>query len=501
MRRSRPETTPPRRNRTLRLGLAIAAGAAIVLLVVLMAGPQVVLSRGLLRKWVNTHPEKFFLEYDSATAWPPGIVRIRGLRIRASDPNVEYFFSMAEARISISFVDLLARRFHATSVRATGFVFRLRILEPAGERSRAHEANLPPIPGFPEPPIRTPEKAEPASTKRPWAIVVDGLDADPATEIWIDLYRFRGHARVTGGFSLRPHEHAQVAPSAVEFVAGDVALGDQPMLSGATGRASATIQPFDPSKVRGNQVWPYISGEFRISGQAPDLAFLDYFLRKSPEPRLAGGRGPAAADVRVEKGIGTGSVDLAAKKVEARYTDAVIRADATVRGRVRRWDFEHDAIDLSGTRVSLDHVATSGKHQDSRDWWGRFDLDSARVAHGFFTDVRAHCRDARPLFRLFDVRLPGWAQGVLELEGLEAKARVGLAPKLVEVRDLDASGGRFHLAGDYLKRGDDRDGGILVESAPLAVGVEMDGKKSRIKLLGARKWFQERRRNEDARRR
>src|SRR5262249_25973322 len=151
------------------------------------------------------------------------------------------------------------------------------------------------------------------------------------------------------------------------------------------------------------------------------------FLRKSPEPRLAGGRGKASADVNVKKGIGTGPVDLVARGAEARYTDALIRADAAVRGQVKRWDFERETIDLSGTSISLTRASSSGRHQDSREWWGSFELDSARVERGFRTDVRAHCRDARPLFRLFDVELPGWAQGLLKLEGFEAKARVGLA--------------------------------------------------------------------------
>ena len=478
-------------------GILVGLGVVLALLLALvLAGPPLVLSRGLVRKWINTDPDKFLLEYDSATSWPPGMVHVRGLRIRARDPNVEYFFRMEEARVSVSLLDLLARRFHATHVRGSGLVFRLRIREAPEARSRAHEARLPSIPGYPDPPLRDSGHGAPPDAKRPgkpWAVVVEGLNVDPASEIWIELYRFRGHARVTGGFALRPRERAQVAPSAVDFVSGSIALGDEPMLGEARGRASATIDPFDPSKVRGNEVWPYISGEFRIAGEVPDLAFLDHFLRKSPEPRLDGGRGPADADVRVEKGVGRGRVRLAARAVQARYPDAVIRADAEVDGTVRGWDFEHDAIDLSGTRIELTHVVSAGRHQDSRDWWGRFDLVSGQVKRGFSTSVRAHCRDARPLFRLFEIGLPGWAQGLLTLDGLDARARVHLAPKVAEVHDLDAAGGKFHLTGDYVKRGTERKGGILVESGPLAVGVEMRGPKSSLKLLGARKWFEQER--------
>jgi hypothetical protein len=86
----------------------------------------VIVSTRLLRGWVNGKPEELLLSYDDASSWIPGVIRMRGLSMRGSDPNVQWFFRMEKATISVSLLDLFRRRFHATRVRAEGLVFRLR---------------------------------------------------------------------------------------------------------------------------------------------------------------------------------------------------------------------------------------------------------------------------------------------------------------------------------------------------------------------------------------
>ena len=68
--------------------------------------------------------------------------------MRGSDPNVQWFFRMENATISISLLDLFQKRFHATRVRAEGLVFRLREKQKKSETSAPHAALLPPIAGF-----------------------------------------------------------------------------------------------------------------------------------------------------------------------------------------------------------------------------------------------------------------------------------------------------------------------------------------------------------------
>ena len=413
--------------------------------------------------------------------------------MRGSDPTIQWYARMDDATIQISLVDLLFRRFHATRVRARGLTFRLREREEEKEVSPPHAARLPDIPGFANPPRQAagpaPEPTE-SERRRFWAVLVEDLIADPAPEIWIEIYRFRGHARVTGSFLVHPHVRAWVGPAAVRFLDGDIVLApDQPLLSRCSGSVSTVISPYDPERVRGDDVWPLIDGDARLHGRLSDLRFLNHFLRHSREPRLEGGGGTAAIDVRFLRGIGTGRVDFEEPRVTFSYGDASLRGRAAGRFEIRRWEQQHGEIDFSGSRIALTEVATAGDPHPSEDWWGRFDFDHARLRDGLDARPRVTCRDARPLYTLLRAQLPGWAEGILKLDGLEASARVRLAHDLVEVQDLDANGGRFHLAGRYRERGDIRQGAFLVERGALAVGVEISGGASRVRLLGARSWF------------
>lgn len=476
----------------------IGIAAAVLAIGVAVAGwlcVHVIVSTGRLKKWVNESPEDLFLDYEAASAWTPGVIRMRGLTVRGSDPNVQWHFRMERATLSISLLDLLRKEFHATSVRAEGLVFRLREKVRKPEYSEAHDKRVPSIPGFSDPPWKTAvEEPPPLSARekrRFWTIHIENLVADPAPDIWIELYRFRGHARVTGGFLLRPHREAKIGPAAVEFLEGRFELGpDQPILSAASGKGDCVFDRYDPDSVRGDEIWRRISGNMSVEGRVEDLRFLNHFLRRTREPRLEGTGGKARLTVKIDHGKGRGGGDFDLRRTTFRYAGGTVAGRASGRLAIPRWDFGNDDMEISGSRVELAGVTTEGTRHDERDWWGRFDIPSGHIHGGLKAQTSVSCRDARPLYTLFAAKLPGWAEGILKLEGVTAKARVRLAPGLVEVQDLDASGGKFHIAGRYRDRKDDRRGAFLVETGILAVGVEIEGSSSHVKLLGARKWFE-----------
>jgi hypothetical protein len=474
----------------------IFALGAIALAVVFCAAVHVIVSGPLLRKWVNTDPEELLLDYDAASSWIPGKIRLRGLRMRGSDPNVQWFFRMENATISISLFDLFHKQFHATRVRAEGLAFRLREKQKKSELSAAHVARLPSIPGFSDPPLAVPTQEPPPLSAREkrrfWSVRVENLLADPTPDIWIEMYRFRGRARVTGGFTLRPHVRAAIGPAAVEFLSGDFLLApSEPMLSAASGRGDCVIDPYAPDEVRGQQIWSRISGSIRMEGRMEDLRFLNHYLRHAPEPRFSGGGGRGRFAVAFDHGIGRGEGDFEVKRVVARYKAGTLAGRASGRLAVPRWDVEKDDMQISGSRIELANITTTGTRHDERDWWGRFDIVSGRLHDGLSARTSVACRDARPLYTLVAAKLPGWVEGILKLEGMKGTARVRFASQLIEVEGLEVSGGKFHIAGRYRQKKEDRRGAFLVETGPLAVGVSIEGPASQVKLLGARKWFQE----------
>jgi hypothetical protein len=476
--------------------LSITVALAVVFLVAAsFAAVHLIVSTGALRDWVNTDPETLLVDYESGSSWVPGIIRLRGLTMRGSDQNVQWWFQMEEANISVSLVDLLRKRFHATSVRARGLVFRLREKVEKKELSQPHLARLPKIPGFGDPPLKitTGQPPPPAvAGKRYWTVLVEDLSADPTPEIWIELFRFAGHARVTGGFSIRPHVQARVGPAAVRFLSGAVTLGGkESLLTSASGLGTCVIEAYDPERVSGSHVWPYISGRMQLDGGLADLAFLNYFLGNPKEPRLTAGAGHASVNVGFDHGIGRGEARFDARGVTARYSKGALSGRVSGRLAVTRWDMEGDLLDISGSHVDLADIVTNATAHDERDWWGHFQFPSGELHEGLTANTVVEARDARPLYTLFRANLPGWTQGILKLDGIHATARVHLGSDLVEVRGLEAQGGRFHIAGEYDQKKNLERGAFLVETGALALGLEIDAAASRLHLLGARKWFEE----------
>jgi hypothetical protein len=243
-------------------------------------------------------------------------------------------------------------------------------------------------------------------------------------------------------------------------------------------------------------VWPFITGRVALKGPLAGLDFLDHFLGDPPAPRISGGGGTADLAVDVKAGHGTGRLTTESRRVQARYVKADIAADVSARVRIRDWDFVHDRIDIGGTEIDLAHASAVEAGPDSRDWWGHFVLPSAQIRSGrpdaFAASVSLRCRDARPLFTLFQIGLPGWIRGLLKLEGIEAHGKIGLGSRYTDVEGLEAAGGAFRIHGFYRERATARNGAFLIESGSLAAGLDIEGPASKLKLTGARKWFEER---------
>jgi hypothetical protein len=472
--------------------LAILASLAAVV----VAAPSFILRRGLLLRWMNGDPGKLLLSYASASAPGPGRIVVTGLELRGSDPNVQWWFRMERADIRYSPLDLLAKRFHATSVRATGLAFRIRQRLPARHATAAARAPLPPIPGFGAVPVQggPPFFAPPEPPENYWQVQIDDLVA-PAREIWFDAYRYEGDARVSGSFSLWPQKKAIVGPVRVDFLGGSVRLGDEVAVRGFRASVDGRIAPFDPRAVRGNEVYRFISGSAHAAGEMPAVSCLNYYLRDAAEPRLSGGRGKIAGDLTLKDGRGTLSATLAAGGARAAYLRTTLSGSVVVELRMNDWRPAEAFGTLHGTRFSLSDVSTSAASgKESPRWWGEFDVGPGKLRS---TDsglelsgrVAARCRDARPLYTLFQVGLPKWAQGIFRLSEFRGGADVVLGPAVVEVKRLEASGGRISIAGDYRERGRATRGAFLVSTGSLSVGIDVDGAKPSLKLAGAKSWF------------
>jgi hypothetical protein len=475
--------TIPRKAIFVFLGFLLASG---ILLLGYAGVAHWILSGRRLRTWINTTPATSLLDYDEAVSTWPGRFRVRNLRIRGSDPNVEWIVVLEEARVDYSLAALLTRTFRVDRVRGSGLRFRLREkLDPTSASQPPRF--LPPIPGFPDPPVREPAPEAPAQDGHPWTIDIRGLSIDRFDEIWMDTYRFQGHARLQGRFLLRSGELARVGPATIDFADGRVTLGSDDIARALSGRLQAAIAEWDPRRLRGAAVLRNVGATLHLRGECDDIGFLNQYFRPS-NPHLEGGRGSLTFGGDVEKGVGSGVAELTTRGAKGRVTGVELNGDVRAALRISHWDLERGSMDLSGSSLAFSNVVAPGSGA-ARGWWGRFTLPNARFHDGLLALVNVQCRDARPLLAVLGVNLPHWTQGLLELDRLIATATVSLAKAKTLVRELDAQGGDFRILGEYEVVADRGRGVFLIDTGALNVGVEIGGGVPSLHLIRAREWF------------
>jgi hypothetical protein len=86
--------------------------------------------------------------------------------------------------------------------------------------------------------------------KRFWTIYVENILADPMPDLWVELYRFRGHARLRGAFLLHPHTGGVDRAGVGGFLTGrfELALRDDPRFR--DGRVDGKFDTFAPTRSR-----------------------------------------------------------------------------------------------------------------------------------------------------------------------------------------------------------------------------------------------------------
>jgi hypothetical protein len=478
------------RARIPRRLLLVLLFAPLLSLGVYAAAAHWLLSGPKLRALINTDPESLTLDYDEAASLWPGRVTIKNLRIRGSDHNVQWIIRLADAHVEYSVLALLKRTFRARRLRGTGLSFSLRNkLEPA-EAKTADIAVLPGIPGFADPPLRTAEE-QGTPPGDPWRVDVQTLFIDHFDEIWIDAYHYKGAARLEGGFFLRPGLLARIGPARVDFESGTVQVGRAPVGASVSGTVCAVFEPWEPFRVHGSEVWQKTSGEVKLDARFDRLQFLEHLV-SSAGTHLEEGAGKTTIQGTIEHGIAKGGVRVAVHDGSVRLAKLTLRGDADLRLNIPGWNLMTGPLEISGSRIALSEVRSSGS-DNSRRWWGSFQIPSGKIGSTTTARIEADTRDARPLLALLAAELPAWTRGLTSLDDFSATATVSLGSSLTRVRGLDAKGGSFHIQGRYLHDKTNREGAFLIESGFLSVGLELQPEATKIRILGAKKWFEDQR--------
>ena len=178
-----------KRWRRVLLGLAIAAIAVLVLSPFLGRALYPVATRWLLtgtrlRAMINAQPQYLLLDWGAAVSEKPGHLTIKNLTIRGSDPNVQWIIRLADADVEFELSALLKRTFRVTTLHGSGLSFFLRNKIKPELVKTTDTSVLPPVPGFPDPPLRSPDDKFPPVDPKAFLIDVRSPSSTSTTSGW-----------------------------------------------------------------------------------------------------------------------------------------------------------------------------------------------------------------------------------------------------------------------------------------------------------------------------
>ena len=474
-------------------GLLIAALVVAALPLLFLGAYRIaakkLLSGPMLRAEINKKPEEMFIDWDEAVSTWPGSVRLRNLRIRGSDPNVQWIVTVPEATLSYEVLTLARRTFRVTALRPKSIQFRLRQKVLAAQATPERLKNLPEIPGFPDPPLRDPDAKLGPPDPNPWKVEVLDVATDAFDDIWVDAMRHRGNAALKGRFRLTPGHRAQIGPASVVFSGGEFALGPNPVMTETQGKLEATFADWDVQELVADKVWTVVTAKAELSGPTESVDFLEGLLQLGRGVHVSGGPGRLALAGGIEKGVASGSVELTAKKGRYARPGLVLEGSAEAKTRFASWTLDGGGPNIGGSSVKFTEVFVAGATDRSHGWWGNFEIPSGRLKNGLTGKVALDCKDGRPLVAFLGESLPKWTQGLINLDGLKATSDVIFSEPRTAVRNLHAEGGDFKIDGEYDRRGEHSNGAFLIETGILTVGVELHDGKAAVRPLLAKQWF------------
>ena len=222
-----------------------------------------------------------------------------------------------------------------------------------------------------------------------------------------------------------------------------------------------------------SEVWQKVTGDVSFDAGFERLASLQYLAGPPAGTRLADGPGAEPFAAPSSTGSRRENVRLGVQDGTVGLRELTLHGNADLRLRIPRWNLVSGPLEISGSRLALSDVRSSGPDESRRGGAGSTCVP-ARSARRRRRPSRPTTRDARPLLALFSAELPAWTRGLVDLDDFTATATVDAGPSLTRVRDLDARGGNFRVQGHYVRRNADREGAFLIESGALSLGLEVE---------------------------
>jgi hypothetical protein len=269
----------------VRIWLKRLTFAILVLTGVYLVGANLFLNSPLGPGALNRHPAKFRIGWSSAWTFWPGLVRIRGLRLRGHVHDVTWSVDAGRASGWIDLPALLhrtlrVRDLHTDEVRSR--VLRGPEQETAEDRREDAEPEAPPDQGY-----------------HPWTLAFLGIRLAHIREFAFNDVRLTGDGRGGGAFRVVIGRSFRLDPSRILLPSAQLALGDEPIARKMRLDVMASLGPYAPHDHPGLEGFNFLSGSVEARGEVPELPFLERTKLVATGTRVPGA---LIAGVRIDQG-------------------------------------------------------------------------------------------------------------------------------------------------------------------------------------------------------
>ncbi|MCC7375952.1 MAG: hypothetical protein IT581_14945 [Verrucomicrobiales bacterium] len=327
-------------------------GAGILLLWFLYA---VVLNAALrsstVRRWINGKPEKFFIDWKSASSWLPGVFHVQGLYFVGQGSSCTYYGRMDDARFRVRLLSLLNQVVHAADFDGAGIEFQLRRPTPPGTEPSAESAFYPPIPGLETLPRRTAPRSPPG--KPSWWIRVDDVRFREIDQVWLYGTRLLGPATLQAKLDMQVEGPFRLALADLRFPSAVLKHHGAVVGTNLDLRMAGEMGPlvFDVDDVPDEKIFDFISAKLGLTGDLQSVSLLKERLGQQDTIDF-GGEGRIDAVVSVERGVMQPSTKLTLKSPGFRVLlgSVSLGGNAWVEDRVE----VEDGVSVARLRVELE---------------------------------------------------------------------------------------------------------------------------------------------------
>jgi hypothetical protein len=237
--------------------------------------------------------------------------------------------------------------------------------------------------------------------------------------------------------------------------------------------------------------------------EATDLDYFNRFIPEYSDLKIEKGRASLKGFLNVDsQGPSEDSlVTLKAEGVNVQYGKTLMSGNLLINAHLKDAEEKADVFDISNTEITFDDVYSEETEFDwlgrRAPWVGQLKIKQARwFPRGdpvFAGDVAMTLSDLRPILEVYSVkkRMAPWIRSVLNLKNVESTAHLTIGKKstFLDRVEIDSDGldlkGWLKVAKDYKK------GAVLADLGLLTVGVDVREKSTKVRLTGARKWFDE----------